>query len=319
MASLSAADVLRHVAHLSSRRALEFGLMDIAQDLVLRQLHSQGISESVIFKGGTALRKFYAGNAGRFSTDLDFAVSKIEAPPTRVTQIICEAIDGFEECGFAFRVQDRRGRKQISFQSAAFPNIEPLLIKLDIAACPWLPGTEESWVPLPVHTNYGEPVLPYFPIIRMEENIAEKIARLNRGTHARDLVDLAWIATSRLLAKLDVELIRSLAVLKIWVDAHGVRTHDDTQWRSAFGNEPFQPHTWLRDRVESEVDLEDVGALGRQVPDLAWLNGTIRNHYGFLARMNREETVIAHCNASDRDLVLRLLATLPGQLMRGVF
>ncbi|NBO46296.1 MAG: hypothetical protein EBU85_04705 [Actinobacteria bacterium] len=69
--------------------------MDIAQDLVLRQLHSQGISESLVFKGGTALRKFYAGNAGRFSTDLDFAVSEVGTSAALVTQFICEAIDGF--------------------------------------------------------------------------------------------------------------------------------------------------------------------------------------------------------------------------------
>jgi hypothetical protein len=28
----------------------------------------------VVFKGGTAIRKFVLGNEGRFSTDLDFAV-----------------------------------------------------------------------------------------------------------------------------------------------------------------------------------------------------------------------------------------------------
>jgi predicted nucleotidyltransferase component of viral defense system len=49
-------------------------LIDIAQDLLLAHLHDQGVFEHLVFKGGTALRKLYAGNAGRFSTDLDFSV-----------------------------------------------------------------------------------------------------------------------------------------------------------------------------------------------------------------------------------------------------
>lgn len=49
-------------------------LIDIAQDLLLARLHEQGVFEHLVFKGGTALRKLYAGNAGRFSTDLDFSV-----------------------------------------------------------------------------------------------------------------------------------------------------------------------------------------------------------------------------------------------------
>ena len=43
-------------------------------------LHNAGLFErGLVFKGGTALRKFRAGNAGRFSTDLDFAAPDEEA------------------------------------------------------------------------------------------------------------------------------------------------------------------------------------------------------------------------------------------------
>ncbi len=42
-------------------------LIDIAQDLLLARLHQQGVFEHLVLKGGTALRKLYAGNAGRFS------------------------------------------------------------------------------------------------------------------------------------------------------------------------------------------------------------------------------------------------------------
>jgi predicted nucleotidyltransferase component of viral defense system len=48
---------------------------DIAQDLLLRDLHKRGSLEALAFKGGTSLRKLYAGNQGRFSLDLDFSVA----------------------------------------------------------------------------------------------------------------------------------------------------------------------------------------------------------------------------------------------------
>jgi hypothetical protein len=48
-------------------------LLDVAQDYALKHLHDQGAFElGIVLKGGTSLRKLRAGNAGRFSTDLDF-------------------------------------------------------------------------------------------------------------------------------------------------------------------------------------------------------------------------------------------------------
>jgi predicted nucleotidyltransferase component of viral defense system len=49
-------------------------IIDIAQDHVLYLLAREGFFDlGVALKGGTAIRKFWAGSAGRFSTDLDFA------------------------------------------------------------------------------------------------------------------------------------------------------------------------------------------------------------------------------------------------------
>ncbi|MDO9108949.1 MAG: nucleotidyl transferase AbiEii/AbiGii toxin family protein, partial [Coriobacteriia bacterium] len=49
-------------------------IIDIAQDHLIFHLAKEGIFDlGVSLKGGTAIRKFRAGNAGRFSTDLDFA------------------------------------------------------------------------------------------------------------------------------------------------------------------------------------------------------------------------------------------------------
>jgi len=61
--------------HFQGRSGMaDAALLDVAQDYALKHLHDHGVfSLGIALKGGTALRKFRAGNAGRFSTDLDFA------------------------------------------------------------------------------------------------------------------------------------------------------------------------------------------------------------------------------------------------------
>jgi predicted nucleotidyltransferase component of viral defense system len=76
-------------------------LLDIAQDHTLHLLHEAGLFKSgLVFKGGTALRKFRAGNSGRFSTDLDFA-----APDEDLALAVLQVLDGAEVDGFAFAIE----------------------------------------------------------------------------------------------------------------------------------------------------------------------------------------------------------------------
>lgn len=53
----------------------EIALLDVAQEYVLEYLRREGAFDGLlVFKGGTALRKFVFGAEGRFSVDLDFAL-----------------------------------------------------------------------------------------------------------------------------------------------------------------------------------------------------------------------------------------------------
>lgn len=165
---------------------------------------------------------------------------------------------------------------------------------------------------MPVHGTYGEPALPELQVVRVEENIAEKISRLNRTTTARDLYDLAWLAThQREFGTLDTALIRRLVVLKIWVDAHGVSSAT-CAWRPGHQPRPFIPEEWLRTRSAKEVDLDDIGALSIPTPSLDDLNSTITAYFGFLRDLDAEERRIAAVRQQERRVVVRLLATLPG-------
>jgi hypothetical protein len=55
----------RHTPKGAGAGGREAAILDISQDLLLRELHDSGALDALAFKGGTALRKLYAGNQGR--------------------------------------------------------------------------------------------------------------------------------------------------------------------------------------------------------------------------------------------------------------
>ncbi len=106
-------------------------LIDIAQDLLLARLCERGVFDHLVFKGGTALRKLYAGNAGRFSTDLDFSVRNPDDEPEAVAELLRGEIDGQDIDGFRYFVEDHRGRAQVRYETP-FGGVGNLTTKLDV-------------------------------------------------------------------------------------------------------------------------------------------------------------------------------------------
>ena len=91
--------LVRHYQGASGAR--DAALLDVAQDHLLSHLQAEGLfNRGIVFKGGTALRKFRAGNLGRFSTDLDFS-----APDEALALDVLSAVDGAEIFGFRFMVE----------------------------------------------------------------------------------------------------------------------------------------------------------------------------------------------------------------------
>ena len=209
-------------------------LIDIAQDLLLARLYERGVFEYLVFKGGTALRKLYAGNAGRFSTDLDFSVRDPDDDPEDVAELLRGEIEGLEIDGFRYRVEDRRGRTQVGYETP-FGNVGNLTTKLDIGPAPWLPPDERGWIRLAIHDAYELPTA--LPVMALVENMAEKIARLTRRAPARDVYDLVWIATNSPHSSFDRATVRRLAILKNWVDQHGLSS-PPAQWVPVSGRSP---------------------------------------------------------------------------------
>ena len=122
--------------HFQGRRGMaDAALLDVVQDYALKSLHDAGIFElGVALKGGTALRKLIAGNAGRFSTDLDFA-----APDATTGELLLDTIDGTELFDIRFRLTDREHlrAKLVSETSIGTPQIPA---RIEVSTRPlWLP------------------------------------------------------------------------------------------------------------------------------------------------------------------------------------
>jgi hypothetical protein len=55
---------------------------------------TRGALDALVFKGGTALRKLYAGNQGRFSVDLEFSLAEASGEPETVVLDLVGQIEG---------------------------------------------------------------------------------------------------------------------------------------------------------------------------------------------------------------------------------
>lgn len=309
--TLTIGHIARHTPRGAGAQGRDAAIVDVAQDLLLRALSELDVLEPLAFKGGTALRKLYAGNAGRFSLDLDFSSVAIGIDPDDALADLISAVDGLAVGPFSYGVVERRGKWTLTFEHS-FGGTNSLRSKLDLNPPPWLPPVRRGWRPLPIHAQYGLPALPELQIIRLEENLAEKIARLNRATPARDMYDLRWVIANRhVTGQFDLNLVRRLAMLKIWVDANGLHA-GDTHWNPGHEGPAFDPRHWLRDRSVAEFDEEDIGALAVPVPTAAELSEALRTHFRFLADLDDNERTLAAAREQDRPLALRMLADLPG-------
>jgi predicted nucleotidyltransferase component of viral defense system len=309
--------IARHTPRNAGAQGREAAIIDIAQDLMLRHLYEKGALNNLAFKGGTALRKFYAGKSGRFSLDLDFSIINIGINEDEALTDFITSIEGLKIGPFRYGLIERRGKWSITYEYD-FINEITLKSKLDVSSPPWLLPTLQGWNPMPIHSQYGLPILPQLQIVRLEENIAEKIARLNRLTPARDMYDLVWLSsTANVWGKLDKNLIKRLAVLKIWTDANGVRV-GSTIWKSANETYSFDPLHWLRDRSKGHFDEEDIGALAVPTPSVKELSDAISVNYAFLENLDDDECILACIKEKDRSVALKALAELPDHRLAGI-
>jgi hypothetical protein len=109
----------------------------------------------------------------------------------------------------------------------------------------------------------------------------------------------------------DRALVRRLAVLKNWVDQHGLSS-PPAVWRPAIGAISYDPDRWQTTRRAADFDEDSIGILAVPPPSLDALGDQLRTHFGFLAHPDSTERRIVAGGAGSRNLVLKALSSLPG-------
>ena len=264
-------------------------LLDVAQDYALKIVADSGLfTLGLTFKGGTALRKYLVGTAGRFSTDLDFA-----AEEEGIGDLLFETLDGKELYDVRFSIEidtpGRRGRLNI-ISPLGSPEIDA---KIEVTMrAPWLSPQWTDPVPIPVHKAYEfQPV--NVPILALEESLAEKLAAFRRRALVRDLYDLALFHTGQF----NEDLVRELTYLKVFTDV----TED------GLGTGPFEPNKdILRPRKASDFLPEDIGILAGEVNISLWLE-KVHSRFEFLGNNTEEQKRWSQCNPKDAYNVRRVI------------
>ena len=142
--------------------------------------------------------------------------------------------------------------------------------------------------------------------------MAEKIARLSRSPTARDASDLVWAATTSPHSRFSPDRVRRLAVLKVWVDNHGLRP----AWSPALSPGPFDPETWLSSR--DGWDDEQIGLLTRAPPDLDALEAWLFEYYAWLRDLLDDEVRWAGADARHRGEIITAIQSLESSALGGV-
>jgi len=108
-----------------------------------------------------------------------------------------------------------------------------------------------------------------------------------------------------------INLIKRLAVLKIWVDANGVHG-GNSYWKQGHESYPFDPSRWLRKRDIDEYDINDIGALAIPSPSFDEVSTVITNAFSFMLALEEDEKILTKNIESNRPLALQMLRPLPG-------
>ncbi|GHU66281.1 hypothetical protein AGMMS49983_15600 [Clostridia bacterium] len=145
--------------------------------------------------------------------------------------------------------------------------------------------------------------MPSIQVANLQENMAEKLARVNRKPLARDLYDLVWLAKTSPYSQFDRNIVRNLAVLKIWTDQFGIQSNTQ-HWGNSFGSTEYNESRWNAPIVKENIADEQIGLLTVPPPKMEDLAQEFHSYFGFLADLSEKERAIAFGNQSARRMVI---------------
>jgi uncharacterized protein len=184
-------------------------------------LSGSALRETLIFKGGTALKRCYFGDY-RFSEDLDFTLGEpcaLDAILARI-EIVCADVERASGIVFRFARVDRKRHQNshtvyVSYEGP-LPTASPKEVKVDVTIREQLVRPVQDRPVLRGYEEYSD--LPENALVRvyaLEEIAVEKLVALtdNARNEPRDLYDLWHLTTNGLddLAGLVPDIERKLA------------------------------------------------------------------------------------------------------------
>jgi len=245
---------------------------------VLHILLEKGLLDQLAFKGGTAIRKLFLGNTGRFSLDLDFScVSDIE-PEALILDLVA-SLHEQTYYGLTFSIpspdyyaaQDSCGAEVTCRHDWA--TASRFGLQISFRAKPLL-----RIRPAPLHReryfDWMEVQPPKVPALDLHEVIGEKVRAAFQRTRVRDLYDLYLLARK----PYNRDLVRRIAVMKCW----------ETRFT-------FDPTSFLADLPSGKYDWADLNRLLRRdkLPTPEKIIQTIQHSYSFLEKMAIDEEQLA--------------------------
>ena len=200
---------LRRIA---SQQHISVGFLekDYVSSCLLRALYGSGLGRSLVFKGGTALKKVYFPETWRLSYDLDFtSVGGLnEEEIRRGLQTMFETVEteyGVSMSLGSFHVTPGSVLVEIRFRG---PLDYPNNLRLDMSLDEKL-ALEPEWGR--ITTEY--PDVPEFKVqvYSLKEILVEKIRSLMQRTKGRDYYDVWRLLSER---EFDLEEVRVLLIEK---------------------------------------------------------------------------------------------------------
>jgi predicted nucleotidyltransferase component of viral defense system len=293
---LSVSD-LRKVAARSGARDIGNVEIDVILTYLLQLLFDKGITEHLAFKGGTMLPKMVFGPRGRLSTDLDFT----HRTDIHIDELMLLMLDVLAQPyhGISFRfdkdwylTDDGCAANPVCFHDG---NPKGVKIKLQVSMRESPVMTVASAVQLEQeYFKLLEFAPAAIPSLAFEEAVAEILRAASQRSKIRDLHDLSEIASR----PLNRDLVRSLAILKLW-NSGG----------------PGLDYARFSERVKggADYDLADLTNLLRkdQKPDLDGMIQRVVEGYRFLADLTATEQLLAADGTQKhRSKATALIATL---------
>ncbi len=233
----------KDVQKISAREGVPQAMVekDYALSVALIKIALSPLSQKLIFKGGTAIRKIYFKNA-RFSEDLDFSL-KITATKSSLVSLFQKTFRETESNGVQFsEVIEENTRAGLKLKVKF---VGPLQywqsIRID---CNFRENTVQTPINAKIIDEYylGEYYVQTMPI---EEIFAEKIHALSSRAAPRDLYDIQFLLKNK------VQMNRLLVEKKL-----------------AYYNEKYDEKRFEKNIEEMKTNWErDLGKLLNKLPD----------------------------------------------------